>query len=163
MKLNRSEVKLDLMPLMKWSDDLSVQVKEIDQQHKRLIDLINKLHEAMINKQAKQVISKIIDELAAYTVYHFQTEEKYMEQFKYKGIVSHKNEHEMFVKKVDSFQKDYDAGKLGLSLEVMTFLQNWVSNHIKVVDKKYSETFKENGLHVSLSAGEHRIVTPSLQ
>jgi len=146
MKLNRSEVKLDFMAFMKWSDDLSVQIKEIDQQHQRLIDLINQLHEAMIQKQAKQVISKIIDELAAYTVYHFQTEEKYMEQFKYKGMVSHKNEHEMFVKKVGSFQKDYEAGKLGLSLEVMKFLQDWVSNHIKGIDKKYTETFKDNGL-----------------
>lgn len=134
------------MAFMKWSDDLSVEVKEIDQQHQRLIELINQLHEAMINKQAKLVISKIIDELTAYTIYHFQTEEKYMEQFKYKGIVSHKYEHETFVKKVGSFQKDYEAGKLGLSLEVMKFLQDWVSNHIKGIDKKYTETFKDNGL-----------------
>lgn len=131
---------------MKWSDDLSVQVSEIDMQHQRLIELINKLHEAMLQKQAKQVVSQIIDELAAYTVYHFQTEEKYMQKFSYAGFMSHKHEHGSFVDKVDSFQKEYEGGKLGLSLEIMNFLKDWVTNHIMGTDKKYSETFRKNGL-----------------
>lgn len=132
---------------MKWSDDLSVLVKELDQEHQRLIDLINKLHEAMIQKQAKLVVSQIIDELAAYTIYHFQNEVKYMKQFKYPGLQSHEHEHETFVKKVDAFQKDFNAGKLGLSIEIMRFLRDWVTNHIMVTDKKYSHTFIENGLN----------------
>jgi len=134
------------MSIMKWSDDLSVQVAEIDQQHQRLIDLINKLHEAMLAKQGKQVVSQIIDELAAYTVYHFQAEEKYMQQFKYTSYLAHKKEHEGFVQEVEKFQKDFDAGKLGLSLEIMNFLRDWVTNHIKGTDKRYSAVFKENGL-----------------
>ncbi len=135
------------MAIMKWSDNLSVQVKEIDQQHQKLIELINNLHEAMLQKQTKQVISKILDELAAYTVYHFKNEERYMEQFKYSGLVSHKIEHESFVNKVEEFQKNYEAGKLGLSMEIMAFLKDWVSNHIMGTDKKYSETFHQNGLN----------------
>ena len=132
---------------MKWSDNLSVQVKEIDQQHQKLIELINNLHEAMLQKQTKQVISKILDELAAYTVYHFQNEERYMEKFNYSGLLSHKIEHESFVNKVEEFQKNYEAGKLGLSMEIMAFLKDWVSNHIMGTDKKYSETFHQNGLN----------------
>jgi hemerythrin len=134
------------MSIMKWSDDLSVQVKEIDQQHHRLIDLINNLHEAMLAKQGKQVVSKIIDELAAYTVYHFQAEEKYMQQFKYVSYSTHKRQHEGFVQEVEKFQKEFEAGKLGLSLEIMTFLRDWVTNHIKGTDKQYTTLFKENGL-----------------
>lgn len=131
---------------MKWSDDLSVQVDEIDGQHKKLIDLINKLHDAMLTKQGKQIVSQIIDELAAYTVYHFQTEEKYMLQFKYPALTRHKKEHDNFVNTVDTFHKDYEAGKLGLSIEIMTFLRDWVSNHIKGTDQQYITTFKQNGL-----------------
>jgi len=134
------------MPIMKWSDDLSVRIAEIDQQHQRLIDLINNLHDAMLNKKGKEIVSQIIDELAAYTVYHFQTEEKYMKQFNYLGQISHKREHDSFISKVDSFQKDYDAGKLGLSLEIMTFLRDWVTGHIKGTDKKYSDIFTAHGL-----------------
>lgn len=134
------------MSIMKWSDDLSVQVAEIDQQHHRLVDLINKLHDAMLAKQGKQIVSEIIDELAAYTVYHFQAEEKYMQQFKYPHYLAHKKEHGGFVQEVEKFQKDFDSGKLGLSLEIMTFLRDWVTKHIKGTDKQYSALFKENGL-----------------
>jgi hemerythrin len=134
------------MSIMKWSDDLSVQVAEIDQQHQRLVALINKLHDAMLAKQGKQVSSEIIDELAAYTVYHFQAEEKYMQQFKYTKYVEHKKEHSGFVQEVEQFQKDFDSGKLGLSLEIMTFLRDWVTKHIKGTDKQYSAVFKANGL-----------------
>ena len=134
------------MSIMKWSDDLSVQVSEIDQQHQRLIELINKLHEAMLAKQGKQIVSQILDELAAYTVYHFQAEEKYMQQFKYPAYLGHKKEHEGFVHEVEKFQKDYETGKLGLSLEIMAFLRDWVTNHIKGTDKQYTTTFKQHGL-----------------
>ena len=131
---------------MKWSDELSVKITEIDTQHQRLIDLINNLHDAMLAKQGKQIVSQIIDELAAYTVYHFQTEEKYMQKFAYPKFLAHKKEHESFVTKVESFQKDYEAGKLGLSLEIMSFLRDWVTNHIKGTDMQYIDTFKNNGL-----------------
>lgn len=79
-------------------------------------------------------------------VYHFKTEEKYMQNFKFTGYQAHKKEHEGFVNKVDAFQNDFDEGKLGLSIEVMTFLRDWVLKHIKETDKKYIDIFKENGL-----------------
>jgi len=67
------------MPLFPWSDDLSVKVTLIDDQHKKLIALINSLHDAMRAGEGKQVLEKTLKELADYTVYHFQTEEKYMQ------------------------------------------------------------------------------------
>ena len=69
-----------------------------------------------------------------------------MQKFRFSGFLAHKQEHEAFVTKVEAFQNDYEAGKLGLSIEVMMFLQGWVTNHIKGTDKKYSETFHKNGL-----------------
>lgn len=134
------------MVLMQWSDELSVAVREIDGQHQKLVELINTLHAAMLAKQGKQVLEKTLDELAAYTVYHFQTEEKYMQKFAYPSYFSHKKEHDAFVKKVSDFQKEFNSGKLGLSLEIMNFLKDWVTNHIKGTDKRYSDLFHKNGL-----------------
>ena len=134
------------MALISWSDELSVKVNEIDDQHKKLISLMNNLHDAMRAKQGKQALEATLQELAAYTVYHFQTEEKYMQKFHYPGFAAHKAQHDAFVKKVSDFQKDFVAGRLGLSIEVMNFLRDWVSNHIKETDKKYSTIFVENGL-----------------
>lgn len=134
------------MAFLKWSDSLSVHVAEIDEQHQKLIQLINTLHDAMLEKKGKDVLAGILDELAAYTVYHFSTEEKYMENCKFPGLVFHKKEHDTFVGKVDSFIKDYQANRLGITIELMTFLKEWVSNHIQVTDKKYSDTFNKNGI-----------------
>jgi len=134
------------MSLINWSDDLSVRVQEIDEQHKKLIHMINTLHDAMKAGQAKQTLEKTLQDLAGYAVYHFQTEEKYMQQFKFSGFQPHKLKHDAFVKKVTVFQEDYRTGKLGLSLEVMNFLRDWITTHIKETDKHYSETFRQAGL-----------------
>jgi len=134
------------MVLFTWTDDLSVKVNEIDEQHKKLISLINNLHDAMLEKRGKQALENTLQELASYTVYHFQTEEKYMQKFNYPAYASHKIQHDAFVKKVSDFQKDFQANKLGLSIELMKFLRDWVSNHIKQIDQQYSGTFIQNGL-----------------
>jgi hemerythrin len=134
------------MSLMKWSDDLSVGIPEIDKQHQVLVGLINTLHESMMNKQGKQVVKKILDELAEYTVTHFTYEEKYMLEFKFVGYMGHKKEHDAFVAKVKDFIAEYEANKLGLSLELLTFLRDWIVNHIMGTDKGYTSTFHKHGL-----------------
>ena len=134
------------MAIMKWTDNLSVHVQEIDTQHQKLIALINDLHDAMLARKGKEVLGDILDQLAAYTVYHFNTEEKYMQDFSYSGYLLHKKEHDSFVGKIDALITDYNAGKVGLSIDLMAFLRDWVQNHIQGTDKKYSETFNKNGL-----------------
>ena len=134
------------MPLMTWNDELSVNVKEIDDQHKKLIGLINNLHDAMKSGQGKQVMESTLQELAAYTVYHFTAEEKYMQEFHYPRYLAHKIKHDAFVKKVADFQNDYHAGRLGLSLDLMNFLKSWITTHIMDTDHQYSETFVKAGL-----------------
>ncbi len=59
------------MPIMSWTDAYSVGVAEIDKQHKKLIDLINALHDAMSKGQAKAVIGKVLGELISYCASHF--------------------------------------------------------------------------------------------
>jgi len=131
---------------MEWTTELGVSVREIDDQHKKLIALINKLHDAMRAGQGKQVLEGTLQELAAYAVYHFETEEKYMQQFSYPGYPKHKAAHTAFVKKVTDFQKDFADNRLGITLDLMNFLKDWVNNHIKETDKQYSALFNEKGL-----------------
>ena len=134
------------MSLIPWSDDLSVGIHEIDDQHRKLIGLINDLHDAMKSGQAKQALEKTLSELADYAVYHFQVEEKYMEKFRYPEFPSHKLAHTAFVKKVAAFQADYKSGKLGLSLDLMHFLRDWLTTHIKGTDRQYAALFLKNGI-----------------
>ena len=134
------------MPVMEWTEDLSVRVKEIDDQHKKLIALINKLHDAMRAGEGKNVLEGTLQELAAYTVYHFQTEENYMQQFKYPGYPTHKAAHTAFVKKVTDFQKEFADNRLGITIDLMNFLKDWVNKHIRETDKQYSALFNKSGL-----------------
>lgn len=134
------------MPLVLWDNSFSVNVQEIDHQHEKLFDLINSLYEAMKKGQGKEILPKIIDELFQYVEKHFSTEEKYFDRFNYSESESHKLEHYNFLKKVSEFKKSFEAGQIGLTIDIITFLQEWLTRHIKVVDKKYSNFFNENGL-----------------
>ncbi len=134
------------MPLFEWSDDLSVNVRILDQQHKRLIAMINELHVAMRERSSNNVIEKILNDLKNYTIFHFKMEEKYFVEYDYPGSLSHKKEHEGFINKVTEFQEKYNNNKIGLSLEIMDFLKDWLQNHILDTDKKYTSFFNAKGL-----------------
>jgi len=135
------------MSLIKWNDKMSVKVEEIDIQHKKLVDLLNALHEAMLNRQSKEALGKIISELVNYAAVHFKTEEKYFDQFGYPETEEHKKEHKDFVEKVLDFQKGYEEGRLMLSMDILNFLKDWLYNHIMGSDQKYSNFFNRHGLH----------------
>jgi hemerythrin len=134
------------MALIAWSDSLSVQVAEIDQQHKNLIAMINELSEAMKAGKGKEVLEKIVNSLIGYTATHFKTEEKYFARFAYPDTENHQKEHAAFVKKVTDFKNGFEAKKVSVTVDVLTFLSDWLKNHIMGTDKKYSQFFHEKGL-----------------
>jgi hemerythrin len=134
------------MALIQWNEALSVQVAEIDGQHKRLIAMIGELDGAMREGKGRDVMGKIVNGLIGYTGTHFATEEKYFDQFGYPEADSHKAEHRNFVQKVSEFKAGFEAGRLGLSIQVMDFLSDWLKGHISGTDKKYAPFFKEKGL-----------------
>ena len=134
------------MALIQWGNGLSVHVKEIDTQHQRLVKLINDLDSAMRVGKGKELLGKIVSELATYTVVHFATEEKYFDKFGYPDAPEHKVEHKKFIEKVSKFKTEFDAGRMGLSIKIMDFLSNWLKNHIMGIDKKYAPFFNGKGL-----------------
>src|SRR5665647_697844 len=99
------------MPLIQWTSILSVNVAEIDQQHQKLIALINNLNDAMRKGKGKESLAEIIDELSNYAANHFAFEEKYFDKFGYPAATSHKLEHTNFVKKVSEFKNGFDGGR----------------------------------------------------
>ena len=134
------------MALIEWNNNLSVGVDGIDTQHKKLVQMINELNDAMKQGKGKDIIGKIINELINYTQGHFALEEKYFIQTNYPASDAHKIEHKDFVKKVADFRDGFNSGKLGVSIEVMNFLSSWLKNHIQGTDKKYSSHFISNGI-----------------
>lgn len=134
------------MALIKWNDNLSVNVRQIDDQHQELVKLINDLDDAMKQGKGKLILGKIVAGLMDYTTFHFSTEEKYFAQFGYDDSENHIREHRAFVDKTSDFKKKFDSGSIGLSTDVMNFISEWVKKHIQGTDKKYSSFFHEHGL-----------------
>ncbi|MGB9667589.1 MAG: bacteriohemerythrin [Thermosulfidibacteraceae bacterium] len=125
------------MGFMEWNEKFITGVREADEQHKRLVDLINELYDAMSQGKGSEVIDKILDELAKYADYHFKTEEGLMSKYGYPELEQHKREHEAFTKKVQEFIESRKGGSLTLTMKVMNFLKEWLTNHILGTDKKY--------------------------
>ena len=134
------------MARIQWNDSYSINFREIDTQHKRLVEMINNLDDAMRQGKGKETLGKIINGLIVYTKTHFETEEKYFDEFEYPDTAEHKREHAAFVNKVNDFKAGFQSGKLGLSIDVMNFLSDWLVHHIKETDKKYAPFLREKEL-----------------
>lgn len=134
------------MALVSWNPSYSVKVEKCDTDHKKLFDILNKLHEAMSAGNGNQVVAKVVKELGDYTKFHFGAEEKMMEQTHYPKLAEHRAQHKIYVSKVEQFQKDVEKGVLGKSVEVLNFLTDWLTSHIKKVDQQYSAHLNANGI-----------------
>ncbi len=130
------------MAFFEWNDDLSVKIKEIDDQHKKLISVLNSFYDGLDNKSSSEYLLKILEELEDYTNYHFNAEEQSMEKCDYENSDEHKALHKTFVDKVADIKGRLTSGKLITVLEITTFLKDWLKDHIMVEDQKYVECFK---------------------
>jgi len=134
------------MALITWSENFSVNITEIDSQHKKLIALINELHEAMKVAKGKDVMGHILSELVNYTVYHFGTEEKLFQKYGYPEIVNHKKQHDDLTRQVMDTADKFNKGGNIITVEVMTFLKDWLQSHILRVDKRYAPFLNSKGV-----------------
>ncbi len=126
------------MGYLKWSDRYSVQIEEIDEQHKKLINLINEMYDAMQAGKGRDIIDTVIDEFVDYTVYHFNTEERLLWQHGYPNYDDHKEMHDHIAKKARELKKTSDdKGNKPSNIEVMLLMTNWLNTHILEEDRKY--------------------------
>ena len=134
------------MSIITWNKKLmSVGIEEIDLQHKKLIDLLNKVIISIQNGNQIQDIEKFIDVALEYIKYHFSAEEKYFKNsnMEEKDIFRHKEEHKFFIKKINDLHlklKDDYSFKSNYGIEITTelnsLLSKWIVHHILVEDKK---------------------------
>jgi len=129
-----SDADEDLIP---WDSRIQFDIDPIDRQHRRLVDLINQLHNAMRKRAGKSVMASILDQLARYTRQHFEDEEALMEKYGYDDLDGHRRLHAKLVGQVLEFRQRFEAGDATVSMELMTFLRDWLLNHIDKVDRQY--------------------------
>lgn len=135
------------MALFEWDQsEYGVGVEEFDRHHERLVELINELHDAMKSGEGNDHLVSILDELRDYTEYHFSAEEEVMAEEGYYGLEEQEVQHEKFVDRIGEFRRGLEDGKITLTMDVMNFLKEWLSEHIQVTDDEYREFFNERGI-----------------
>lgn len=122
------------MNLFDWKPEYSVGVPAIDAQHQKLFRMAGDLHNAMGAGKGKDHMAGLLAGLIAYTCEHFAAEEQIMQQHQYPGYSEHHRQHEDLKRQVLDFQQQMEANKVVLTMDLMQFLSDWLSHHIKGSD-----------------------------
>ncbi len=126
------------MAFLAWTDQFRLNVKEIDEQHKYLFSLLNRLHNSVIEGAEQSALDKVLAELIEYTVYHFNSEEKLLKENNYPELDIHKQEHDELTRKVIELQTKFRDGSATISFEVLDFLSDWLTKHTMGSDQRYA-------------------------
>jgi len=132
--------------MFQWDEKYSVGIQSIDTQHREIFEILEKLVEAMKKGHGSDVTTQIILNLERYAVNHFKKEEFFFNRFNFQGSAEHIREHQDFKSKIVSLKSDLKSGKITLTFDLLSFLKEWIDHHILLVDKQYSECFRQNGL-----------------
>jgi hemerythrin len=132
------------MAIAVWSSRYETGIDIIDKQHKSLFDAVNKLADSFKAGTSKTAVKDSMDFMVKYTVEHFSTEEKIMRDMGYPNLTSHMAEHAQLVRKASELQAKLNEGK-PVTMEVTTFLADWLKHHINEVDMGYVQYKKSQG------------------
>ena len=140
------------MPFIVWTSEMSVDVKMLDNDHKRLAILINELHDGLMAGRDSKDLDHIFDELIAYARVHFAHEERILAEAGYSGAAAHKQEHEQKIKLLLTLQALFQIAKESADyLEVLDQLKEWLFMHMERSDKQFVAHLKATGVDAILA------------
>lgn len=134
------------MALIEWQDSFNTGIPPIDGHHRHLVKLLNNSYDSVICGAPQESIRATLTELTDYALYHFVTEEFWMSQNSYPGLAAHILEHDLFTSRLREIGEDFAAGKNSLTLEVLLFLRDWLSDHILASDADFGRYSAEHPL-----------------
>ncbi len=140
--VNRSETRHFAV----WKDKYSVGIGSLDGDHRKLLNLINTFQTAMHYNMGGMFEKEAFNDVVAYTKYHFEREEKMMQEVGYADLEAHKDIHRAMIAKINELSLRYDKGEHGILEETSLFLKDWLIEHINGTDKDYSSLMIKKGL-----------------
>jgi hemerythrin len=126
------------MPLLKWLPEYSVNEAELDNDHKKLFDILNTVYENVMNSMEVDYVLPFIDELSRYTRYHLSAEEQYMREMGFQEIDAHIAEHREFTHRIETLRTQFHGSNLEVARELIILLGEWLLRHVLKEDRKYS-------------------------
>lgn len=133
---------MSLPSIITWKPSFSVGIVDVDEDHKQLIKMINRLFGATLSSDPHQVLRSILHELVDYVVFHFEREENFMKRINYPAYAEHKQEHQVLLDSAHRFMRNLDSGlALNLKEDVEVTLRDWLVQHIQQHDKRLGTFF----------------------
>ena len=129
------------MSLFEWDEKLALGIPSVDEQHRKLVEMINQLFVALGEGKAEAIMGGVLEELIDYTETHFIDEEELKKVTGYPGYLDHKKNHDLFIAKVKGLKSEFLGGKTDISLEVIRFLKDWLIEHIMGEDKSFARYY----------------------
>jgi hemerythrin len=127
------------MDLIQWKKEYSIGVKKLDNQHKKILKIVNQNMERQFSTQNEREMEEILEDLQNYIKEHFKTEEEYMLKHHYSGYDEQRKEHNQFVDRLFEAQKEYLKYGRVTSINIFNFVWDWFSHHILILDKMLSK------------------------
>ncbi|MTJ92540.1 MAG: bacteriohemerythrin [Desulfovibrio sp.] len=141
---------------VQWTSSMDLGIGEIDRQHRMLVDYINDLHSAMSNHRSARELLEILHKLRDYTSTHFRDEEKHFVHSDYPSVKDHLQIHREFEAKVDEVERGIKEGTVTLSMDLLSFLKDWLVKHIMGMDAQYVPYVKKSTKVSVMSQGKVR-------
>ena len=126
------------MPLFTWSNAYSLDNTEIDNQHKKLFEILNRLFDICVGKNDLDTVETVMDDLESYTDYHFKFEEQHMHDVGFYDIDNHRAAHSYFTKEIKFAKRRQLHDKSSTDNKLIEFLSNWLIQHVTEEDRKYA-------------------------
>lgn len=135
----------DSLEKITWSESFSVGVQQMDEQHLKIIGMINTLIEAKRLNVDRDVVTSTLNNMMEYAITHFEDEEQLLAASGYPDSESDEQEveHSQFMEKTSSMYEATDIDSLGLPDELLTYLRHWWVSHILDKDMKYKRFFAD--------------------
>lgn len=142
------------MELLAWDEQYSVGVHELDHQHQKLFDILNRIYDCVLTQQSQNEIGLLAEKLEKTTLQHFLAEEALMARAGYPGLDAHREQHAVLLRQIERFTRFYKSGDIELSEEVLDFLRIWLSQHILEEDSEYKPWVEKQAAQAADVAGQ---------
>jgi hemerythrin-like metal-binding protein len=134
------------MEFFPWKEQYKVGISSIDNQHKRLVSILNELYNRLDSGKGKEAMGNTLSALIDYTKTHFSAEEGIMKLHDFPGYQEHKETHARMASHVVKLSRDFQVGEITSPIQIANFLKGWLSKHILETDKQYGLFLNSKGV-----------------
>ena len=134
------------MTFMSWDKTYSVNIRSIDDQHRKIVHMINELHNSVIKGLPRELLDRILVTLSITIIKHFIYEESLFKKHNYKHLNEHKKEHDDLAERIIEFNKKHTIQNETLDENLLTFFKNMMYEHITITDQQYIDFMSLHGV-----------------